>query len=92
MYECGKHLFYSTYECICKNLENHTGRESRGPKIYEGNNDRQTPQGSIGTWAQVEGGKEEANGRGKQRQTQAQGVGRRDELQNMAGGGCGKIP
>ena len=50
------------------------------------------PQVLTGTWVQAEGGKGGGNRRGKRRQTQTRGAGRRDKQQRLEGGRCVKFP
>ena len=62
-----------------------------GAKRRRMTRNRRTPYGLTGTWDQAEGGKGgEAHSHRTRRQTQACGVGRRDERWSMAGGRCGK--
>ena len=59
---------------------------------YRGPHNMQTNQRLTGTWVQAEGIKREANGSRKRWQTQAYGLGRRDEWRRLKGGGRGQHP
>ena len=68
------------------------GEDESGTQRRGFTRDGKNPQGPTGTWVQAKGDKGGIEPAREQRQTQARGVGRRDEQRRLAVGGCWRRP